>query len=283
VRKKNVQRSDRTVTPRRLARWSTLAGAAVAGILLGSLLFEPVFARVAPGRFALETLSVIGARRIAAAELIGASGVPVGTSALTLDAAAVSRRLSSHPWIAEARVTTWLPRKLLVAVVEREPEAIVEIGAPPRGWLVDASGTPFAPATGVHREMHPTLVGVEDAEPGRPHPLLAQGVHIADAVDRHELPSARRVRVGQGDSHALPELLLGPSERRVVLGGGELEAKLERLSRVLEADLAEMGAASTIDLRFGSGVILRDGPSRSGGEATGERGCASPSDEGRAG
>jgi len=258
-------------------------GAAVAGLLLGSFLFEPMVARVAPRRFVLDTVSVVGAHRIAAEELVGASGIAAGTSVLTLDPAAVSERLASHPWITSARVTTFLPRKLLVAVVEREPEAIVEIGAPPNAWLVDASGTPFALATGIDHEMHPTIVGVADAQPGRPHPLLVEGVHIAGAVARHGLPPARRVQVGDGGPRSLPELLLGPRERRVVLGGGELEAKLDRLSWILKADLAEMGAASTIDLRFGSRVILRNGPSQRGGEATGARGGVSPSETGRAG
>jgi cell division protein FtsQ len=242
-----------------------------------------MLARVAPRRFVVDTVSVVGARRIAAEELIGASGVAVGTSLLALDPAAVSKRLASHPWIAEARVTPFLPRKLLVAVIEREPAAIAEIGAPPAAWLVDAGGTPFALATRVDREMHPTIVGVADAQPGRPHPLLAQGVQIAAAVGRHGLPAARRVQVGGADPHLLPELLLGPGERRVVMGGGDLEAKLDRLSWVLKADLAEMGAASVIDLRFGDRVILRDGPSRSGDEATGARGGVGPSDRGRAG
>jgi cell division protein FtsQ len=225
----------------------------------------------------------MGAHRIAAEDLIGASGVALGTSLLALDPAAVAERLASHPWIAEARVTPFLPRKLLVAVVEREPAAIAEIGAPPAAWLVDAGGTPFALATRVDREMHPTIVGAADAKPGRPHPLLAQGVQIAAAVGRHGLPAARRVRVGGTDPHLLPELLLGPGERRVVIGGGDLEAKLDRLSWVLKADLAEMGAASVIDLRFGDRVILRDGPSRSGDEATGTRGGVGSSDRGRAG
>ena len=69
----------------------------------------------------------------------------------------------------------------------------------------------------------------------------------------------------------------------MILGGGDLEAKLDRLSWVLKADLGETGAASSIDLRFGSQVILRDGPPPSGDEATGDRGGASPSDSGRAG
>jgi hypothetical protein len=264
-------------------RWSTLAGATVAGLLLGSLLFEPILARLVPQHFLLETVSVAGIHRTTAAELVGASGVTAGTSVLALNEDAISERLAAHPWVAHARVTTLLPRNLLVAVVEREPAAIVEIGAPPTPWLVDVGGTPFAPATGMDREIHPTIVGVADAQPGHPHPLLAQGVYIAGSVTRRGLPAARRVQVGEGDPHALPELRIGPAERSVVLGGGDLEAKLDRLSWILRADLAEMGAASTIDLRFGSRVILRDGPSPEGDEEMGARGGVGPSERGRAG
>jgi hypothetical protein len=280
---RSTRQSDRAGAPRRLTRWSTYAGATVAGLLLGFLLFEPMVARLAPHRFVLDTASVAGARRVAAEELVSASGVAAGTPALALDADAVSERLASHPWINQARVTTFLFRKLLVAVVEREAAAIVEIGAPATAWLVDASGTPFAFATGVDREMHPTIVGVDDAQPQQPHPLLAQGVQIARAVGEHELPVARRVRVRGGDPQGLPELRLGPRERRVVLGGGDLEAKLHRLAWVLKADLAELGPASTIDLRFGGRVIFRDDPPPSGDEATGTRGGVSPSEGGRAG
>jgi putative NADPH-quinone reductase len=55
------------------------------------------------------------------------------------------------------------------------------------------------------------------------------------------------------------------------------------LARMLKADLAELGAASAIDLRFGSRVILRDDPPSSGDEATGARGGVRPSNRGRAG
>ena len=135
MRQKKTRRADRARAPRRLTRWSTYAAATVAGLLLGSFLFEPVAARLAPGRFVLDTASVAGAQRVAAEELVSVSGVAAGTSALALDAVAVSERLISHPWISEARVAPFLPRKLLVSVVEREAAAIVEIGAPSAAWL----------------------------------------------------------------------------------------------------------------------------------------------------
>ncbi len=273
----------RAAASRRLYRWSVLAGAGVAGLLFGLLLFEPLIARMAPQKLALTTFSVIGARRIAAEELVRASGVTVGSSVRALDPSAVSERLAAHPWISEARVTTFLSRKILVAVVEREAAAIAEIGAPPTAWLVDAGGTPFTTGTAIDSEIHPTLIGAEGAEPGQPNLLLAQGVQIARAVARRGLPPVRRIRLGGADAGSLPELWIGTRERRVVLGGGELPAKLDRLSWILQADLDGIETVSSIDLRFGSGVVLRSGPPPSGGETTEPRGGAAPSNSRRAG
>jgi hypothetical protein len=281
--KRSRRRPSRSAPARVLSRWSTLSLAALAGLLSGFVFFEPVIARVSPKQWTLESFSVVGTRRVAAEELVRASGVAAGTAVSAVDLAAVSERLASHPWVHEARVTTFLPSKLLVAVVEREAAAIVEIGAPAVAWLVDAGGTPFAVAAAVDRELYPTLVGVPDVRPGQANPLLAEGVEIARAVARRDLPAARRVRLGGGDPGALPELQLGPGGRTVVLGGGDLEAKLDRLSWILKADLAELEATSSIDLRFGSQVILRDGPPSSEGEATGARGGAGPSGRGGAG
>ena len=91
---RSTKRSSRAAAPRRLTRWSTYAGAAVAGLLLGSLLFEPMVARLAPQQFVLDTASVVGAHRVAAEELVSASGVAAGTSVLALDPAAVSDHVS---------------------------------------------------------------------------------------------------------------------------------------------------------------------------------------------
>lgn len=283
MRQRITQKLHRSAGRRPVRRGLVFAAAAVTGTLLGGLLFQPLMARLAPERFTLEGIHVIGTQRVRGEELIEISGLRPGTSLVTLDTAQVSERVVSHPWIAEARVTRFLPHQLLIAVVEREAAAIAELGTPAQPWLVDAEGTPFARATVLDREIHPVIFGAPDAQPGHPHPLLAQGVDITRAVAARELPAAQRVQVGEGDRNAMPELRLGPRERQVVLGGGDLEAKLDRLSWILKADLPELGEAASIDLRFGDRVILRSGPSSTGDEATGPTGGAGPSDTRRAG
>ena len=67
--RKSTKRPGRAAAPRRLTRWSALAGAGVAGLLLGSLLFEPMLRRLAPGLFVVDTVSVAGARRVSVEEL----------------------------------------------------------------------------------------------------------------------------------------------------------------------------------------------------------------------
>ena len=73
------RRSDRTAAPRRMTHWSTWTGAAVAGLLFGFLLFEPMIARMAPRQLLLETFSVVGAHRITLEDLVKASGITAGS------------------------------------------------------------------------------------------------------------------------------------------------------------------------------------------------------------
>jgi UDP-N-acetylenolpyruvoylglucosamine reductase len=132
------------------------------------------------------------------------------------------------------------------------------------------------------------IEGVADAAPGRADPRLAQGVRVARAARAHGLRGLRDVRVGsQGgsdeDSRRLPSLRLVQPAAEVLLGGGELDAKLERLTRLLAAELPEVLEASAIDLRFGDRMVLRSDASRTGDAATWARGSAAASRTGPAG
>jgi hypothetical protein len=247
------ERRSRRAAPRRAARWATLAGAALAGLLLGSLLFEPLAARLAPREFALETASVVGAHRITAEELVKASGVVAGTSALALDPAAVSARLASHPWISEARVTTFLFRRLLVAIVEREATAVVEIGPrPPRGWWMGAARPSHLPPASIARCI--------PASPASRMRGRGTPIRSSRRVSRSRAPSAGASFPRHGASWweagiraPSPSCGSGPAS------GGWCSApgtwRCRPAPWVLKADLAELGQPA-IDLRFGSRVIL---------------------------
>ena len=269
---------------RRVPAWLALLAAAALGLALGSGAREGWPRALGPGPLALERISVAGARRVPAAELASAAALAPGTPFAGLDRAAVAARVAAHPWIATARVTTLAPDVLLLQVREREPAALAWLGRPPAPWLVDRAGTPFAPARG--DEGYPRLVGVAEFTRDEPHPRLAQGVRLVEALVARNLPLPREIRVGGDDPHVLPAFSMPTpeGEKRVWVGGeGDPGAKLERLKRLLREVRPETAAARVIDVRFGEQVLLRGGPpSQEGGTAQARGGAAVPSD-GRSG
>jgi cell division protein FtsQ len=237
----------------RAAVWLLALGVGIAG---GALRGEALLARALPERASQLRLAVLGNLHASPLELATAAGVGPGTKLAALDLQRVQAGLTAHPWVAKVRVTTLPPDLLLVAVEEREPVAVAQIGA--ERWLVDRSGSAFLPAA--PGTALPALVGAKARDDAR----LAEGVAWLDAFAAHGIGAARGLFLVDADSARAPALELASDApapgARVLLGTGERDAKLDRLARLLAAGLPELRTTAEIDLRFGVDVILRPRP-----------------------
>jgi len=284
------RKSRRSVVSGRV-RFVVGAAGLLVGIGLGANFGGPWLAELWPERFQVAAVAISGHERVAPVDLAATARVAAGARIQDVDLAAVRERLLAHPWVAGIRVATLMPDRVLLEVDERVPLAVAWLGEGAR--YVDRSGTAFAPAP--LRTQAPRLVGVDEVDPAVPHPTLAQGVRILEAIAVRGMPQPSAVQLGGDDSRELPALVLGAGrgvDQRVLLGGGELDAKLARLATLLQADLPETRAATEIDLRFGDRVILRGGPSpgqepshsaAAGGRAVDAGGSPQPLGTGRAG
>jgi len=213
---------------------------------------------------ALRHVAVAGAGRIGSEEIARTTGLPLGVSLLDVDSSEAERRLRAHPWIREAHVMRLPPATVVVSVALREPVALVESDEPGHARLVDASGAAFAPAEERDFVSLPMLVPeVLEGPDGQPADL-ALGAEAAQAIARSEL--ARTVQIllpAPGDAEGL-RLRIGATPAPVVLGSGDLDAKLARLARLLAEGLPELQSAAAIDLRFADQAVLRSPPSPEG-------------------
>ncbi len=89
-----------------------------------------------PG-LAIRRIVLTGVEQADADALRAATGA-LGVNALSLDVRAVRERLMAQPWIADATVRRSLPHDLLVAVRERQPVAVEDLGETTR--VVDIEG-----------------------------------------------------------------------------------------------------------------------------------------------
>jgi hypothetical protein len=112
---------------------------------------------------------------------------------------------------------------------------------------------------------------------GRPDPLLAEGVALAERARPAEL----RLPVEGSDLG----WVMRPrgSDVEVVLGREDLEARLARWEQLRGSAAVELGAGAQVDLRFADQAVLRKDARLGGAErkAAAARGGAPPSARGR--
>ncbi len=135
----------KAVAPRRRRRNLLLRIAGPLGpplALLGLPLALAAWVLSAP-QFALREVVAEGGARVPAAWLEGALAPLRGANLVRLELASAEARLRRHPWVAEAELTKELPGRLRVAVVERQPVALLARGG--GLYFADQRGRAIAP------------------------------------------------------------------------------------------------------------------------------------------
>jgi len=263
-----VRGSEATQRPpgRRLSRLLVFGTAVALGALMGRLSF-------APG--SLEVVAVSGADVLTPEDVARASGIEPGIALGDLDGAAVAKTLTRHAWIADARAISLPGGQLVLGVVERRAVALL---AGPELWAVDAAGVPFAPApTGAAPDL-PRLVSAERPPTGEPAPELARAIALVRALPERGLPAPLEVSIAAPDDPEGFRLRLPDLAPEVVLGRDGLDARLDALAELLNAELPEVSRASRVDLRFEGQAVLDGSPSPEGAaQAAASRGSATPS------
>jgi cell division protein FtsQ len=109
----------------------------------------------------LDQVEATGMRFTSDAAILDAVDMPNVRSFLSLDAAAVKRRIERLAWIDTARIERRLPNVLAIEVTERKPFAVWERGA--RDLLVDQGGRQLAAVARGAAPGLPRLVSLREA------------------------------------------------------------------------------------------------------------------------
>jgi cell division protein FtsQ len=195
-------------------------------------------------RFQLKEANFTGLTRASRAELVKLSGLALGQNLFALDVPALEKAMLQHPWVREVEVTRHFPAAVSVEVVEHTPEALVVLGDL---YVLDREGEPFKRVTPGDGLDLPLVTGVERdeyvKEPVAVRERMKAAIEVARAYGalkpgRHERLSEVRV---EGTSLALVTV----AGQEVLLGEGNTEAKLARLSRV-RRELSARGLAAEV-------------------------------------
>jgi len=222
----------------------------------------------------LDGLAVLGLERVSPAEIASQSGLEPGTPLSQLDPGALARRLEEHGWIETARALALPSGRVLVAVAEREPVAVL-VGE--SSWAVDASGLAFARLGEADASGLPRITAAQPPQPGQPNPELAQAVALFRELSELGLPAAEEIGVSAASNPEGFWLRLPGLAPRIVLGRHDLAARLAHLAQLLDAAPPALSGAERVDLRFRNQAVLDVTPPQGAEQAAATHGAAASS------
>jgi cell division protein FtsQ len=194
--------------------------------------------------FGLAEVEVTGLVRMTPSEVVERMELTAATSLIGFDAEGARRRLLAVPWIRSATVRVYLPGKIAVSLVERDPFAIWQREG--QVLLVDREGRVIGPYDDPRFSHLPLVVGRgAERRVGEVGALLDPHPAIRSRVRAAVLVADRRwtLKLGDGVDVMLPEI--DPA------GAVALLARLDRDTGLLNRDIA------AVDLRLPSRVVVR--------------------------
>jgi cell division protein FtsQ len=216
--------------------------------------------------FLLAEIDVVGNQVLTDDEVIGLSGLEMGTNLLTVRIDDVESAVLRSPRVRRVRASRALPNRMIVTLDETLPVALVAVA---RGKVVEVSGDGvFLPA--VERSAFvdlPLITGVETAGDGTPAADDLKSALKLIVMARDAVPALAaemsEVRIAPGSGLVIYTVADGAEIR---VGSGALDSSgMERLSMVL-SDLRSRGVkAESIDLRFRDQIVVKPAQGGAGG------------------
>jgi cell division protein FtsQ len=203
-------------------------------------------------------IQVNGCKHLQPETVIQQAGIQPGDNILALDLAEVSRRVTSHPWVASAVIIREIPDSIRIDMEERQPFAVV------RGrefYLVDLQGRAFARAFPGEHPGLPIISGIDPASvgPGRDLPQEAMALLSILHRDCRDYLPWRLISEIQWRPDGGLRLYTLQGGIAIDLGNTDYNARLARLGRVLR-HLEERGLHHQlrgIDLAYRDRVFVR--------------------------
>lgn len=239
----NVKRDEREQRQRALARRRALAAAAGVVIVIAA-----VWALIALWRapiFSVESIKVVGAKRLTPAQVIARAQVPADATLVRLSKRDIVDRLLADPWIAEARVDRDFPSTVDIEIVERVPVATIDAGGT-RIWLIDGSGVWLAKRSAEETDSLPVVRDVDKLSPQAgartESPELLNALAIIGGLSPELLAKVRTLSAPTVDRTAL----VLPRGVQVIVGSAE---DIEKKDQVARAILSENKNVVSVNVR----------------------------------
>ena len=231
-----------------------LAGAALAGAALvaGFRAFRSAtFCR-------LKTIEVATCRHMTREEILAIAGVEPGKDLLRLNLKQMGEQLIHNPWVETVRIRRFLPDGLSIAITEREPLAVVNMGFL---YYLDKNGNIFKVLNQGDRLDYPVITGFSEeamnSDPAGTKEALGATCELLKILREKGAFILADVSEIHYDKDLGFTMFTASGGLPVRIGTGDFSAKLDRFARIYRDLMAQRPSLQFIDLDYSDRIVVK--------------------------
>lgn len=222
--------------------------------------------------FNVTGVTVIGAQRVAAEDVVAASGITAGLNMFSFSKDEVASRLKANPWVESVEVDRELPGTVEITVRERDPIALVKLDAL---YLMDSAGVIFKRYSAEEGLDLPVVTGLTKeslaSSPENLEERLMELISVLTNRSGFNITNVSEIKIDA--DHGLSLFTLDEGVRLDV-GMGSFEEKLASFEKILSTRDGVLKGIEAFDLNNHREVIVRFTTDvvKEGGEGDGKKG-----------
>lgn len=208
--------------------------------------------------FSLKSIDVTNARHLTREEILGLAGVEPGNDLLRMNLKRMGEHILQNPWVETVRINRYYPDTLSIAVTEREPVAIVNMGFI---YYLDKKGNVFKVLNQGDKLDFPVITGFSEEELGSDPKGTREALEttclllkILREKGAFILADVSEIHYDKGYGFTL---FTASGSLPVKVGLGDFTAKVERFARIYRELTAQMPTIHYIDLDYSDKIIVK--------------------------
>ena len=231
----------------------------LAGVVMAALIiFWAYRALCSATFFRLKTIEVSSSKRLTREEILAIGGIEPGRNLARLNLKLVGEQLALNPWVETVHIRRYFPDTLSIAITEREPLAVVNMGFI---YYLDKKGNVFKVLNHGDRLDYPVITGFSEEDLNKDPAATKEALKatcelltILREKGAFILADVSEIHYDKGygftmftASDALP----------VKIGLGDFGAKVERFARIYTELMAQRSTLQYIDLDYIDKIIVK--------------------------
>lgn len=208
--------------------------------------------------FNLKNIEVSSSKRLTRDEILGLAGIEPGKDLLRMNLKHIGEHILQNPWVESVRINRYFPDGISIAITEREPLAIVNMGFI---YYMDSKGTVFKALNQGDKLDFPVITGFSEEElgsdpKGTKEALVATCdlLKILREKGSFILADVSEIHYDKGYGFTM---FTASGALPVKIGSGDFTAKVERFARIYQDLMAQSRTLQYIDLDYNDKIIVK--------------------------